>query len=338
MKYFVGLDASLASTSVCVIDEKGNLIREDQVESSPKAIAANLSKEKRRCARIGFESGFFSQWFYRELRQRKFPVVCIEARQARAILKTKFNKTDRNDAYGIAQIIRAGMYQVVHVKTIESQIIKATLASRRCIQSNIIKIEKVIRGIFHNFGLKIGSVGRKRFEDRVRNIAKDQSDVLNCVEAILYLRRSMIEKFNEIDKRVVEIANSDEICKILMTAPTIGPIIALMYRVVVDDPSRFKKSRNVGAHLGLTPRTYQSGALDSKGRITKEGDMWLRSAMVISANTLMRSNMKPSRLREWAFRVSARRGKMRAAVAVARRLAVILHRMWSDRIPYQEVA
>lgn len=335
MKFFVGLDVSADTTSVCVVDETGKIVREGKVESSPKSIAKFLSKEKRRCAAIGLEAGSISQWLFRELQQSKFPVTCIEARHAHSVLKARLNKTDRNDARGIAQLMRFGLYKAVHVKPVDGQLIKMLLTSRRFLQQKLIATEQCIRSFLHSFGIKLGHVTRKAYQERVQKLIAKQPAVREIIRPLLAVRQVLDEQFAAVHKRVLVAAQSDEICNLLMTVPGVGPLVALVYRSAVDEPTRFKRSRSLGAHFGLTPRTYQSGGTDNRGSISQFGDTYLRHILRAASSVILRPNTKTSPLKVWATRILERRGVKIARTAVARRLAVILHRIWIDRSPYR---
>ncbi|MDZ5448978.1 IS110 family transposase [Labrys sp. ZIDIC5] len=335
MKFYVGLDISIETTSVCVVDDAGNFVREGIVESSPKPIAKFLAKEKRRCAAVGLEAGPISQWLYRELQQRKFPVTCLETRHAHSVLKARLNKTDRNDARGIAEIMRFGFFKAVHVKSLDRQVIKSLLNNRRFVQQKLIATEQCIRGTLHAFGIKLGHVVRKGYKAHVQKLLVKHPALSEIIQPLLHARQTLEEQFTALHKQVLAAAHSDEICHLLMTAPGVGPLVALVYRSTVDDPTRFKRSRSMGAHFGMTPRTYQSGGVDRRGKISHFGDSYLRHILRAAATIILRPNAKPSPLKVWGTRVAERRGAKIARTAVSRRLAVILHRIWLDRTPYR---
>ncbi|MGJ4855518.1 IS110 family transposase [Labrys sp. La1] len=335
MKFYVGLDISVETTSVCIIDDAGNVVREGTVESSPKPLAKFLAKEKRRCAAMGLEAGPISQWLYRELLQRKFPVICIDSRHSNAVLKAQLNKTDRNDARGIAQMMRFGLFKPVHVKPIEAQLVKTLLTGRRFLQAKLIATEQCIRAFLHSFGLKIGHIVRKRYREHVQKLIEKYPDLREIIQPLLSARQTLEEEFTALHKQVLAAAHSDEVCHLLMTAPGVGPLVALVFRSAIDEPARFKRSRSVGAHFGLTPRTYQSGVVDNRGSISLFGDSYLRHTLRSASVVILRPNSKSSPLKVWGTQIAHRRGKKIARIAVARRLAVILHRIWLDRTPYR---
>jgi transposase len=334
MEFFVGLDVSVKTTSVCVMDAGGAIIREGKTESSPEALSAFLSAGDRRYVRVGLEAGPLCQWLYAGLAKAGFPVICIETRHAQAMLSARPNKTDRNDARGIAQMMRVGLYRPVHVKTLASQQIRALLSSRRFLQAKLLDVENSIRGLLRNFGLKVGTVSRALYEARIRELIDDLPWLQAILDPMLTVRRVVREQYTVLHKRMLALARADNVCALLMSAPGIGPFVALTYRAAIDEPARFQRSRSVGAHFGLAPRTHQSGEIDRRGKITKNGDETLRSALFEAALVLLRPQTKPSTLKAWGLRVAKRRGTAKAIIAVARRLSVVLHRMWVDRTPF----
>jgi len=334
MDYFVGLDVGVRTTSICVMNEAGAVVREGKVESSPEEIIGFLAEPGRRYGRVGIEAGPLCQWLYAGLAKAGLPIICIETRHAQAVLSAQVNKTDRNDARGIAQLMRVGLYRPVLVKTLASQQIRILLSGRRFLQSKLIDIENSIRGLLRNFGLKVGVVTRAQFERRILDLIEDHPALLAVIEPLIVVRRAVREQFVILHKKMLSVARTDTDCRLLMTAPGVGPFVALTYRAAVDEPARFARSRAVGAHFGLAPRTYQSGELDHRGSISKHGDETIRTALFEAAGVILRPNTRPSALKAWGLRVAKRRGMGRAMVAVARRLAVILHRMWIDRTEF----
>ena len=257
------------------------------------------------------------------------PVICVETRHMQAVLKAQINKTDRNDARGIAQMMRAGLYRPVHVKTIRSQKLRMLLTHRKLLQSKAIAIENDLRGTLRNFGLKVGMVGKVKFEARIRELVENLPDLAVLVEPMLIVRRTLREQTVILHRRLLAIVRDDEVCRRLMTTPGVGPVVALTYRATVDVPARFRKSKAVGAVFGLTCAKYQSGEVDRNGRISRCGDEMMRVMLYEAAQSMLRSK-KWSWLKAWAMQIARRRGMKRAIVALARRLAVIMHRIWVD--------
>jgi transposase len=249
--------------------------------------------------------------------------------QTRAVLKAQINKTDRNDARGMAQMMRAGIYRPVHVKTLRSQKLRMLLTHRKLLQSKAISIDNDLRGTLRNFGLKVGMVRTVKFEARIRELVKNLPDLAALIEPLLIVRRTLREQFCILHRRMLAIVRDDEVCRRLMTTPGVGPVVSLTYRATVDVPARFRKSKSVGAVFGLTCAKYQSGEVDWSGRISRCGDEMMRVMLYEAAQAMMRSK-KWSWLKAWAMQIARRRGMKKAIVALARRLAVIMHRIWVD--------
>ena len=256
-------------------------------------------------------------------------MVCVETRHMQAVLKAQINKTDRNDARGMAQMMRVGLYRPVHVKTLRSQKLRMLLTHRQLLQSKAIAIENDLRGTLRNFGLKVGMVGKVKFEARVEELVESLPDLAGLVEPLLIVRRVLREQLVILHRRLLAIVRDDEVCRRLMTTPGVGPVVALTYRATVDVPARLRKSRAVGAVFGLTCSKYQSGEIDRSGRISRCGDEMMRVMLYEAAQSMLRSK-KWSWLKAWAMQIARRRGIKKAIVALARRLAVIMHRIWID--------
>ena len=330
MEHFAGLDVSVNETSVCIVDETGRIIREVKVASEPDALLAVLKTSAYRFKRIGLEAGPLSQWLYNALGEANLPVICVETRHMRAVLKAQINKTDRNDARGIAQMMRAGLYRPVHVKTLRSQKLRMLLTHRKLLQSKAIAIENDLRGTLRNFGLKVGVAGAVKFEARIRELIKAFPDLTVLIEPLLVVRRTLREQLGVLHRHLLAIARDDEVCRRLMTIPGVGPVVALTYRATIDVPARFRNSRAVGAVLGLTPCKYQSGESGYTGSISKCGDDMMRVMLYEAAQILLMRSTQWSWLKAWAMQIARRRGMKKAVVALARRLAVVMHRIWVE--------
>ena len=330
MDHFAGLDLSVKDTSVCVVDGAGKVIREVKLASEPDALLQVLRNAAYYFKRIGLEAGPLSQWLYSALGEANLPVICVETRHMRAVLEAQINKTDRNDARGIAQMIRAGLYRPVHVKTLRSQKLRMLLTHRKLLQSKAIAIENDLRGTLRNFGLKVGVVGAAKFEARIKQLVDNLPDLALLVEPLLVVRRVLREQIAILHRRLLDIVRDDEVCRRLMTIPGVGPVVALTFRATVDVPARFRNSRAVGAVLGLTPCRHQSGESDRTGAISKCGDEMMRVMLYEAAQILLVRSTRWSWLKAWAMQIARRRGLKKAIVALARRLAVIMHRIWVD--------
>ena len=330
MEHFAGLDVSVNETSVCVVDDTGRIVREVKVASEPETLLAVLKTGAYRFKRIGLEAGPLSQWLFSALAEAGLPAICVETRHMRAALQAQINKTDRNDARGIAQMMRAGLFRPVHVKTILSQKLRMLLTHRKLLQSKAIAIENDLRGTLRNFGLKVGMVGTVKFEGRIKELVADIPDLAGMVEPLLIVRRVLREQIAVLHRRLLAIVKDDAVCRRLMTIPGVGPVVALTYRATVDVPARFRNSKAVGAVFGLTPARYQSGESDRTGAISKCGDGMMRVMLYEAAQILLVRTAKWSWLKAWAMQIARRRGMKKAIVALARRLAVIMHRIWVD--------
>src|SRR5512136_1606995 len=330
MDHFGGLDVSVKETSICIVDDTGRIVKEVKVASEPEALLKVLGNPAYRFKRIGLEAGPLSQWLFSALAEAELPVICVETRHMQAVLKAQINKTDRNDARGIAQMMRVGMYRPVHVKTLRSQKLRMLLTHRKLLQSKAIAIENDLRGTLRNFGLKVGMVGTVRFEARIQELVENFPDLAALVEPLLIVRRALREQIVILHRRLLAIVRDDEVCRRLMTTPGVGPVVALTYRATVDVPARFKNSKAVGAVFGLTPSKHQSGESSRTGAISRCGDEMMRVMLYEAAQVMLTRTNKWSWLKAWAMKIARRRGMKKAIVALARRLAVIMHRIWVD--------
>ena len=330
MDHFAGLDVSVKESSICIVDDTGKIAREVKVASEPDALLAVLTNPAYCFKRIGLEAGPLSQWLFSALAEAGLPVICVETRHMRAALKAQINKTDRNDARGIAQMMRAGLYRAVHVKTLRSQKLRMLLTHRKLLQSKAIAIENDLRATLRNFGLKVGVVGTVKFEARIKELVEGAPDLVVLVEPLLIVRRALREQIGILHCRLLAIVRNDDVCRRLMTIPGVGPVVALTYRATIDVPARFRNSKAVGAVFGLTPSKYQSGESDRTGGISRCGDEMMRAMLYEAAQILLVRSVKWSWLKAWAMKIARHRGLKKAIVALARRLAVIMHRIWVD--------
>jgi transposase len=330
MEHFAGLDVSVKETSVCIVDDAGRIVREVKVASEPEALLPVLTNPAYRFKRIGLEAGPLSQWLFSALAEAGLPAICVETRHMRAVLQAQINKTDRNDARGMAQMMRAGLYRPVHVKTLRSQKLRMLLTHRKLLQSKAIAIDNDLRGTLRNFGLKVGVAGASKFEARIRELVANLPDLAELVEPLLIVRRTLREQISILHGRLLAIVRTDDVCRRLMTVPGVGPVVALTYRATVDVPARFRNSKAVGAVFGLTPARYQSGEIDRSGTISRCGDEMMRAMLYEAAHIMLVRVAKWSWLKAWAMKIAKHRGMKKATVALARRLAVIMHRIWVD--------
>lgn len=332
---YVGLDISLSTASVCVVDQDGAVLCENVVAAEVADIARFLKALPAPPVRVGLEAGPLSEWITARLIDHGFIAISLECRQVKAALSAMPVKTDRNDARGIAQVVRTGWFKAVHVKTIDSQHARTLVTARKHLVRSVAATEQVIRGLLRPFGLKVGPTTKRSFAGRVRELLGIRAALVQMIEPMLTAREALLREANSLHRSVLSMVRGDEVCRRLMTMPGIGPVTALTFRATIDEPDRFRRSRSVGAYLGLTPRRYQSGEVDRVGRITKVGDGETRTALFEAANVVLRPGTRWSPMKAWAMRVADRQGMKRAKVALARKMAVALHCMWRDNAEFR---
>lgn len=338
MNHYAGIDVSLECSSVCVVDASGKIVREDVAASEPEALIAWFGSLGFEITRIGLEAGPLSQWLYAALREAGFAVELLETRHVRDAFKAMPVKTDRKDAQGIAQLMRLGWFRPVHCKSIEAQETRAILSARKLVQSKLHDIEMSLRGTLRGFGLKVGRTTPNRFAARITELVAGHPTLQFIATSLLAAHAVLLREFKGFEKRVRMMARNDERTRLLMSTPGVGALVALTYASAIDDPGRFKSSKQAGAHFGMTPKKYQSGETDITGRISKIGDKGVRTALYEAAHIILTRPVKGSALKSWAARLAKRVGMNKAKVALARKLAVIMHRMLVDRTPFNPAA
>jgi transposase len=334
MDHYAGIDVSLELSSVCVVDATGRIVREAKVASEPEALVAWFGGLGIEVARIGLEAGPLSQWLFAAMRDAGSAVELLETRHVRDAFKAMPVKTDRKDARGIAQLMRLGWFRPVHCKSLPAQETRALLTARKLLQTKRLDVEMSLRGVLRGFGLKVGPTTARSFPGRARELVAGHPVLTVVAEALLAAREALGEQLRGLEKRLRDQAREDGRARLLMTTPGVGVIVALTFVAAVDDPARFRSSKALGAHFGLTPRKYQSGETDVTGRISKIGDAGVRTALYEAANVILTKPVKGSALKSWAARLAVRAGMRKAKVALARRLAVVLHRMLADGTPF----
>ena len=334
MTYYAGIDVSLEESSVCVVDAGGWILREAKVASEPEALIAWFGALEHELCRIGLEAGPLSQWLYQAMAAAGLAVELLETRHVRDAFKAMPVKTDRKDARGIAQLMRLGWFRPVHCKSLAAQEVRAVLTARKLVQAKLHDVEMSLRGVLRGFGLKVGRTTARTFEARVRELVAGHATLTAVAAALLAVRGVLVREFQGFEARVRSMARADDRVRLVMTTPGVGAIVGLTYVSAIDDPSRFRSSRMVGAHFGLTPRKYQSGETDVSGRISKIGDRGVRTALYEAANVILTRPVRGSALKRWAMAVAKRAGMRKAKVALARKLAVVLHRMLVDGTPF----
>jgi transposase len=328
MEHYAGIDVSLEYSSICIVDTTGKIVREGKAASEPAALMAWFGSLGFALVRIGLEAGPLSQWLYAAMKQAGLAVELLETRHVRKAFEAMPVKSDRNDARGIGQLMRLGWFRPVHCKSIGAQETRAVLTARKLVQSKLQDVENSLRGILRGFGLKVGKTTNRSFAGRIQELVINHATLEIIATALLSVHAVLLREFKTFDKRVRSMARSDAKARLLMSTPAVGPIVALTYASAIDDPGRFKSSKRVGAHFGLTPKKYQSGETDVTGRISKIGDATVRTALYEAAHIILIKPIKGcTQLKSWAMRIARRSGMKKAKVALARKLAVILHRM-----------
>ncbi|WP_207541202.1 IS110 family RNA-guided transposase [Sabulicella rubraurantiaca] len=335
MTHFVGLDVSQKVTAICVVDGTGRRVWRGQCPTQPEQIEQTVRRHAGDGAAVGVETGPMTPWLVHELRGRDLDVVCLDARHARAALKMQINKTDQNDAEGLAQIVRTGWFRAVHVKSYESHRARALLGARAQLVGMTTRLSNHIRGVLKVFGLLPGAMRGLPFDRRVEALLGEREDLALIIRPMLDAWRGLREQIAAFDKAVRALARASPACRLLMSVPGIGAVSGLSFISTVEDPARFARSRSVGAHMGLTPQRYQSGDIDRSGRISKCGDGLARTLMYEAAVVILTRVKRSSGLKDWALAIASRSGFGKARVALARKLAVILHSIWRSGEPFR---
>ncbi len=332
---YAGLDVSLKETAVCIVDETGNILKERMVSTDPQLVAEFLNKNAPGLERFGLESGPTSAWLWREFRHRRLPVICLDSRHAHRVLSMKRNKNDRNDARGLADLVRIGWYREARVRSIDAQLVRSLLLSRQQLLQSRRAIENQIRGALKTLGVMTRSTKGRGFISRVIALRVDNPWLGLVLDPLLATHASIIQQLDIISASVLTTARQDQDVRRMMTVPGVGPMTALAFKAAIDDPNRFTSSAKVGPYLGLTPRQYQSGESEWIGGIGRTTDPLLRSYLYEAAGVLMKRVRRNCPLKEWALRLVDRIGWKRASIAVARKLAVLLHVIWVDGTEFE---
>jgi transposase len=335
MTIYAGLDVSDKTTHICVVTSDGAVVRREVVASDPEVLTRWLTKHCPGLVRVVLETGPLSTFLYHGLIERGVPVICICARHAKKALSARVNKSDVNDAESLAQLCRTGWFKKVHMKAGATHIDRAALKIRAQLITSRGAFANQLRGMLKLFGLRMGSVTTpgKRSE-RLDALFSQRPDLrpvfMPLVECIVALEAQLAKSAKLLDAR----AATDPICVRLMSVPGVGPMTALTFKSSVEDPGRFARSSDAGAYAGLVPRRNQSGTRDHKGHITKAGDPLLRSALYEAANSILVRLKRPCALQAWGQKLAETKGPKRAKVAVARKLAALLHRLWQSETEF----
>lgn len=337
MPYFAALDVSQEMTAICVVDETGRILAEKKVPTCPDAITDYLAIKAPELVRVGLETGPLAVWLWNELAARGLPILCIDARQANAALKMRPVKTDRNDAVGLAQIMRTVWFKEVRIKSRDSYQVRSLLVAREMLVRIRVEIENEIRGLLRTFGVLFGKrVGgfTGRADEIIAGELEASPEMRIIAETLMKARASILNQIKVLDRRLMAISKVAPVVRLFMTAPGVGVITALSVASAFDDASRFKRSSSAGAYLGLTPRRYESGETSRNGRISKQGDKMTRKHLYEAATTLLTRNLRFSTLKAWGLKLAKASGFKKARIAVARKMAVILHAMWKTNTPF----
>ena len=335
MKHYVGLDVSQRETAVCIVDDNGKLLFEGSVKSHPGDLATLIRKRAPNAERIGFETGAMASWLWHELKRVGLPVVCIDARHAKAALSVRMNKSDQNDARGLAELVRVGWYREVQVKSERSQAIRSVLVARSRLVGIRRDLENQIRSMLKEYGLLFGRAITSLFRRHVLELVGVAHPLRSVIDPLLAIHEHVCVEQRKIDDEVRRLAKADDTVKRLMTVPGVGVVTALTFRHTIDDPSRFRTATRVGAYLGLTPRRRQSGETDLNGHVSRWGDRLLRTYLYEAASVMLHRTKKWSTLKAWGMRLAKRIGVRKAKVAIARKIAVILHCIWIDGTSFE---
>jgi transposase len=335
MDCFAGLDVSIDETAICVVNEAGKVMMTASVPTDPGSIAAALEPYRWQLRRVGHEAGALAPWLHPGLKEQGVPIVCLETRHVRAAMSAQRNKTDATDALGLAHIMRTGWFRAAHIKTEACYRVRLLLIQRRNLKRKFLDLENTIRHSLKAFGVRLGKIGRRHFDQAVRDaVANDQLSA-GLMDCMLRARAALWAEYVKLHKLVIQIVARDELCRRFMSIPGVGPVTSLTFATAIDDPQRFRRSRDVAAYFGLTSKRWQSGSsIDVQGRISKAGDPDVRHALYEAANCLLHRYKKPDRIKEWGLSLAKKKSHNQACVAIARKLAVVMHAMWTDGTDY----
>lgn len=337
MEYFAGLDVSMEETHICVLDREGEAVHEAKVVSTPAAIADGLTKAPA-CRCVVFETGRMAPMLYHGLRGLAVPVVCIESRQAAQALKSlATHKTDRNDARGLAHLARTGFFKRVHVKSFPAHAVRSLIIARKKLVGQRVTLENQIRGLAVVFGVRLPRGLSPAFVEQVLRASEGIDGLSAAMRGLVEARGAVLSAVKAIDGDMKRMARASDACRRLMTIPGVGHLTALAFTAAVDDPARFRRSRDMGPYLGLVPRRYQSGEIDYTGSISKVGDRRVRTLLYEAANVMLTRYKGTLKLKDWAFEIGKRSTMRKARIALARRLAIIMHAMLRDGTEFKAV-
>jgi transposase len=336
MSYYVGLDVSLDTVFLCIVDENGKILREEELASTPEAIGMFLLGTGLKIRKIGLESGNLAHYLKKGLMEMNYEVVVMESRKMSAILAVTINKTDKNDGRGIADALRVGHYKECVHRSDESLEIRTLLHGRGTLVNERTHLVSSIRGHLKVYGIKLGKGKDKSFKEQVEeNIFQLKASTQKTMQALLNTLEILEKEIKKLDKEVIELGKQDPDVKLLQTIDGVGPITALAFKAEMDNPERFKDSKDAGAYVGLTPTQYSSGETQRQGGISKRGSKRTRCLLVEAATSLLMRSKNWSKLKGWGMKLMKKKGNKKAIIAVARKLAVIMHRMLITKEPFK---
>lgn len=333
---YAALDVSDKATQVCVVDGSGGVVWNGACPSDPEAIARTLKARARGARRVVLETGPLSAFLYHGLAEREVPVVCVCARHAKGVLSARVDKSDAHDAEGLAQMARTGWFKAIRIKAEATHMDRAALKIREQLVDARQAMAGQLRGLLKLFGLRLGKVTTpNRRRERLAALFARRPELEALLAPLVESLEAIEVQIGRSSRRLAAAAAADPTAARLMSVPGVGPICALTFKTSIEDPERFARGEDVGAFAGLAPRRSQSGERDIRGRISKAGDPMLRSALYEAANSLLSRVKRPCALRDWGLRLAKAKGAKRARVAVARKLAVLLHRLWQSQTEFR---
>lgn len=338
MKHYAGLDVSLKEISICVIDQDGRIMARGSSVTDPQAVKDWLENRSLARERIVHESGQLSVWLQRGLTKLGLPAVCIDARKAHKTLSARLNKSDASDAEGLAQLSRTGWFTPVHLRSEEADRLRTLIGARERLVRLRKDLEGHIRGVLKTFGIRMSAIGQGRlrqgFRDQLAAAGRTDPVLATIADGFIVAHEVLCVAAADLEKALKALARTSSTAHRVMTIPGVGPIVSLSFIALVDDPTRFRKVSDVGAFLGLTPRRHQSGEMDWSGRVSKCGDATMRGLLFEAASCVIRQVKRFSALKSWAVRLAGRRGFRKAAVATARKIAVLMLTLWKNGTEY----
>jgi len=328
---YCGIDLHAEYSQVCILDDEGEVMEASRVRTSQKALERFFGREP---MRVAMEAGGTSPWVSRLLSSLGHEVVVCSPRRVRLIAESTL-KNDRVDAEVLARLVRLDpeFLKPIQHRSEQAQLLRGNLKVRSAMVEARTKWINTIRGLLRSFGYKVSGKAPQTFGDRVDRIGlpDDLRAVIEPLLEQLDLLSGEIERRNE---HLEEMVKDLPEVELLREIPGVGPVVATYFVLTIDDPNRFKNSRDVASFFGLRPSMRESASVTRFGRITKEGDPEMRRLLVQAAHACLLTKAD-SELKRWALAVAERKGKGKAVVALARKLAVLMHRLWVTGEVYQ---